>query len=142
MSPIFLREFRQSNKCPGCASTKKHGYSMCEFHIAKARVVWRQWQQKRVEKGICCYCHRKSYKGYVRCKTHTIENRIRCKRWIKDHPEHQIQQRIKTMQLLDSGFCRCRAHNPLPEGYRRCLDCRIRHRQYNSKEYKSGQQAR
>ena len=132
MSKYFVKQFNKKNKCAFCPKSKMYGYSLCKKHITEARVQWQKWSVKRRKDKLCCYCHRKSFKGWLRCKTHTMYNRKVCAAWTKAHPEYRFKQYAKTLALLDSGYCRCKAHNPLPEGFRRCDPCRDQQKVYRN----------
>lgn len=135
MSPFFIKTYLKDTKCRGCEKSKliigKKAYSVCSEHLKAARDKWRNWSVIRREQGLCCYCHRKSYKGWLRCKFHTLENREKCLRWIEEHPEHYHEAWMKKKKLMEAGFCpTCKEHRPLPTGFKRCDPCRARRKNY------------
>lgn len=130
MTMFYVLNFKKKHKCSKCNESTNH-YSLCEKHLDYARKRFRKWSSIRKHQRLCCYCHRKSYKGFLRCKTHTMENRVRVKEWHKNHPEYIKNQYIRLCQLRDSGFCpTCPEHRPLESDYKRCDVCRERHRMY------------
>lgn len=128
MSPFFLKTFRKDLRCRRCkaleARPKKSGYSLCEEHLVEAREKFRCWSEQRREDGLCCYCPRKSFRGWLRCRLHTAINRAKCLAWDRAHPEHAKEQWELKKQLRDAGFCpSCRDRNPLEHGMKRCEVC-------------------
>jgi len=125
MPPIFVQEFMKNNKCPHCKAHKVPEKSLCKLHLAKARVYFRIWSAKRKEEGLCIRCNCKSFQGFLRCRLHTHENRLNCRRWMKVNGAGVWQKR--KAETIKTGICAyCRANPRLGETYR-CLDCKLRH---------------
>lgn len=127
MTQLFVNEFKKLNKCQSCKKDAPVGYGLCVNHLKIARERFAKWAKLRREQKKCCYCHRSSYNGWLRCKTHTLINRARCKQWWIDHPGARVYIKARLEARLNSGICRCAAKNKIPEGFRRCDDCRNRH---------------
>lgn len=127
MSDLYVKQFKQENQCPHCKSAKKSQYSLCDSHLTAARNKWRSWQAERQKQGSCSYCHRKSYKGFVRCKAHTIYNRTNCKSWVRNNKEYCLK---RTMEFRERFYAinkcpQCPEHNStLGTGFKRCIPCR------------------
>lgn len=132
MSPFFIKEIKKHTKCPNCKATKATGYSVCEFHLTYARDRWRQWSKERKKEGKCAYCHRKSFNQTLRCRTHTEYNKAICKAWIAKNKDHKVAYDLNRLNSwISLNRCpSCKDHRPLAAPYKRCLDCRIRHRKY------------
>lgn len=128
MSPLFLKFFKKQNHCLCCSSTKKKGYSVCPKHLKKAKIHWRKWQEERRHKGVCCYCDRKSYKGWLRCLKHTKYNRKVCLEWKARHPGLDHKKHLERQATYtDKGRCpSCKPHRKLYASHRRCWICRKR----------------
>lgn len=129
MSTYFINRYRNKSKCPGCKNTKLSiggkQYSMCRAHLDKLREQWRCWQEQRREEGKCISCNGKSFNGWLRCKEHTLQNREKCKRWMAANKEYVSKKTIERREFwIGNGMCICKAHNPLPEGRKRCEPCR------------------
>lgn len=138
MSEFFVETFKKQNKCWGCKfEPLKQGdrtYGFCAKHLTAARERWRLWQGQRRAEGKCISCHRKSFRGWLRCRVHREVNRLRIAAWIKAHPDHSALQWEKRKKLLAAGFCpSCKEHRALPAGFRRCDPCRERRRSYGKK---------
>lgn len=103
MPPIFIKQFMRQFKCPHCKAHKVPEKSLCQFHLAKARVYFQTWANKRRKEGLCIRCRRKSFKGYLRCRLHTEENRARCRAWMKIHG-HGQWEKAKNQAYL-TGMC-------------------------------------
>ena len=125
MSPYFVKLFKKENKCSCCKASKKDGYSVCAKHLKYAKTRWRKWQIIRRNTGKCCYCHRKSFKGWLRCKTHTIINKKKCEAWGKKHPTHGHDSFIQRHSTFtDNGLCiSCKPHRKVHKGFKRCWTC-------------------
>lgn len=127
MSSFFVRLFKRENKCPHCAADKLSGYSLCATHLEQAKLKWRSWATERREHRLCCYCDRKSFRGWLRCRAHTIINRAKILAWMAKHPTHSHDQWVERRKLADQGLCpACKPHRALTNGYRRCDVCRAR----------------
>lgn len=126
MTAFFVEKFKRENQCWNCKADKLSGYSMCAKHLEKAKLDFRAWAKRRRRQRLCCYCDRRSFKGWLRCKTHTLVNRVKCLRWNRLHPEHGREAWEKRKKLLALGICICRAHRTIPAGFRRCEECRAR----------------
>ena len=130
MSPpiTFINSFGAKQKCPCCKRNKLSNYSLCSVHLEAAKVAWRKHQDERRAEGRCCYCHRKSYKGFLRCRHHTIENRVKCRKWTKKHG-HQRYLDQKAV-ALKTGVCyKCRKY-PVKPGTLKCDVCHLKLKKY------------
>jgi len=141
MTQFFVDNFNKRNRCWRCKNAKlKIGnkvYSLCTNHLALARSKWQTWSQDRRAEGKCCYCDRKSFNGWLRCRAHREYNRQQCASWMADHPDHGKQAWAKRKALQDLGLCLyCREHRPMATGRRKCDPCLARQRMLNSVAYK------
>lgn len=129
MSPVYIKEI-QSTKCGNVCKNEKLGkYSLCAKHLEYARNTWRIWQKERRDQGRCCFCHLKSFKGFLRCKKHTLENRERCKAWARLHPYRHREEWERRKRWTAMGLClACPTHSPVIPGRTRCADCTERRR--------------
>lgn len=134
MSEFFVYTFNQNNPCAHCKTSAlvvgKRTYSLCRTHLTAARDRWRVWAAERRAAGACISCHRKSFNGWLRCRKHREENRLKCQRWGKENPGYSARAWAKRKLILATGTCICKAHNPLPPGFNRCDDCRTKNRVY------------
>jgi hypothetical protein len=130
MTAFFVKVFKRTNKCEHCKKEPLPGYHFCAECLEVARARFEKWAHERRNEGLCIRCDRKSFRGFLRCKLHTLLNRAQCKAWGKLHPEHAKVAWEKKKDLLAAGLCVCPAHNKLPPGFRRCNDCRARQRSY------------
>lgn len=134
MSEFFIANFKKQNQCQACTTEKvtNYGktYSMCLKHLNKARIHWKNWANVRRAAGKCCYCNKKSYKGYLRCKTHTEYNRANCKKWYQANKERNAQYTIEfKLSYLSQNKCpQCPEHRSLKAGYTRCQVCRNKYK--------------
>lgn len=137
MSGFFVKLFKKENKCPKCPKKKlKRGdktYSLCTNHLLRARAAWENWTERRRDEAKCCYCHRASYNGWLRCRIHTLINRENCRNWtIRNYDAVKAKDRAywaAKKGLPDRGFCaNCKDQRPIEPGYRRCAPCRQRRR--------------
>jgi hypothetical protein len=134
MSPLFIKLYKDLTHCPCCKASPKEGYICCPKHLEAAKLRFQRWSTERKSKGLCCYCNRKSYKGYLRCKPCTIKNRIKCHDWFLKHPEHSKEAWEKKKLIRDSGFCPgCPQHRPLLAPSKRCVTCHQRRYLYEHK---------
>lgn len=131
-----LKTFTTANRishCSACSKDKLRGRKMCAGHLEKARLFFRSWSATRRAAGKCCWCNKKSFNGWLRCKIHTLYNRAKCAAWMERHPDHGHKQWIeRKKKFLANGLCVCKAHNRLPPGFRRCDSCRPRQRGYGT----------
>lgn len=133
MSPKFLKWFRKKHdKCLNCKSAPIKSRSMCSIHLAKARLGWKKWQEKRKKLGLCGYCDKKRFMGWIRCKAHAIANRIKCLNWAKAHPNRSREYwQERKQKALILGLCvYCRAKPNLMPQTLRCLDCKVKDANY------------
>jgi hypothetical protein len=87
--------------------------------------------------GRCAYCDRKSFKGWLRCKAHTMYNRLMCALWGEKNKEHVAKYVIERRNhWLSLGKCICSAHRPLAVGRRRCRTCITRHSKSLDKDFR------
>jgi hypothetical protein len=132
VTAFFIKEMHATLKCGACKKLPVDGKKFCPKHLAVARNRWRRWSVERRKEGLCCYCHRKSYKGFLRCRIHTQINREKCRDWMARHPERSAVDWQKRKKWIDLGRCpMCRPHRKLPTGFRRCNPCRKRQRSYS-----------
>lgn len=93
MSEFFVKTFNKKHKCLKCKSAKlkigRKVFSLCKNHLDHAKLRWRQWQTDRQKNGKCCYCNKKSFNGFLRCKTHTEYNKTICNKWILKNKEYK-----------------------------------------------------
>jgi hypothetical protein len=116
MSPYFLIDFKKKHPCPKCKRLTVR--SLCPDHLWAARERWRLWQLQRKLEGLCSYCHRKSFKGYVRCRLHTLYNRKKCKVWMAKNGKERYEYR----KLV--GVCvRSPQHGVAAKGHVYCQLC-------------------
>jgi hypothetical protein len=133
MTLLFAQEFKKPLKCAYCAQAPLTDYSLCSPHLVQARERFRSWAKKRRRAGLCIRCACKSFRGYLRCRKHTVENRRVCKVWSAAHPDYCKRQWEKSKAVRDAGFCpSCREHPKLEGPFRRCEPCRKRSRGYRS----------
>jgi hypothetical protein len=118
MSPFFIKEFKKKFKCPVCPSQKQSNRSLCAYHLRVARERWSFWQKQRQQSGLCCYCHRKSFRGYIRCRIHTIYNRAQCKAWSAKFSQIRYNYRKRM------GWCPASPNHSKPtNGHTYCDEC-------------------
>jgi hypothetical protein len=131
MSPFYIKEFRKTHKCNLCEDSVKDGRHFCREHLEEARLKWQLWAVTRRAEGKCCFCGRKSFNGWLRCRKHTMINRERCRAWMKLHG-HQVWLDVKA-ETLRTGLCQhCRNNRPVIPGTLGCLNCKRRHQErYN-----------
>lgn len=91
MSPFFVKQFKNEHKCHNC--NKLTIRSLCSTHLEVARKRWIIWSHSRQEQGLCSYCHRRSFRGWVRCRLHTMYNRAVCKLWNERYAKSRYQAR-------------------------------------------------
>lgn len=138
MSHYFVKKFNKEHKCSKCKSSKlqvgKKIFSLCQDHLIKAKERWRVWQIQRRVEGKCSYCDKKSYNGWIRCKTHALYNREKCKQWYKVNKEYYKMYNLgrKAEWLSQSKCPQCKEHRSLTEGYARCSVCRVKRKSGNS----------
>lgn len=136
MSEFFIAKFKGANQCKECTTSRvtNYGktYSLCMKHLNKARNFWRNWATVRREAGKCCYCDKKSYNGWLRCKEHTKYNREKCKDWQAANKDYCAQYTIeRKLSYLAQNKCpKCPEHRSLKAGYTRCQVCRDKHYAY------------
>lgn len=136
MSPLFIRTMQKKFKCHQCKHQSAKNRKFCLKHLAVARQHWQTWCQKRRRQQQCCYCDRPSVFGWLRCKRHALENRAKCREWVRTHrAERKVYEQNRRNQLLGRGTCPTCAIRPVrsgrrPDGkpYTRCLDCNLRTR--------------
>jgi hypothetical protein len=131
MTMLFVEEFKKANKCPYCKDAKTPGKSVCEKHLARARLMFRLWAEKRRAVGRCVRCNRRNINGWLRCGVHTKENREKCIRWYWAHVEERAEyDRRRKAECLSRGQCPQCNRNPVAPGGTRCLECRLMHKLY------------
>lgn len=133
MTQFFIKTFQKGLKCWNCKKKPIAGYSFCVKHLSQARERFANWSKERKGLGKCIRCDCKGFKGYLRCKKHTLVNRLQCATWMSKHPEYGVKNWGKSKALINAGICICEAHNKIPTGFKRCDDCRVRNRSYDSK---------
>lgn len=132
MSEFFVQKFKETHKCLQCDTSRvtNYGktYSLCLSHLNKARNHWKNWATVRRTAGKCCYCDKKSYNGWLRCKEHTKYNRIKCKAWYIANKDHKAAYDLeRKLSYLAQGKCyECPEKRSLQKGYTRCQACRSR----------------
>lgn len=127
MSKFFLKSFKAKNKCWACKEDKLSGYSLCEKHLTKARNLWRSWGFERRQAGLCISCDRTSFKGWLRCKFHTLLNRKRCAAWMKEHPGYYRIELARKQELVRNGQCpKCASHRKVSPGHVVCWFCKAK----------------
>lgn len=133
MSEFFVKTFKSENDCPDCPKRRyRRGdktYSLCRRHLDAARDQWRHWAVRRRTEKRCCYCPRRSYNGWLRCREHTRINRENCRRWMAAHPDraHEYWE-TRSKAYIAKGLCPyCKAHNPAAPGITACAPCRDRY---------------
>lgn len=137
MTAFFVQEFKKTNKCLKCKTSKIEGYSLCAKHLRYAKLRWRTWAEDRKEAGKCCYCHRKSFNGWLRCRTHTAYNRKIGIEWCVRNKEYRAQYEKDTKQKwFGAGKCfLCPEHRKLTGDFKKCLTCRKVNRVGYNKEH-------
>lgn len=140
MSEFFIYQFNRETGCAHCKTSAlvvgKRTYSLCRIHLTAARDRWRVWAAERRAAGACISCHRKSFNGWLRCRKHREENRLRIAAWVKEHPEHSARQWAKRKQLIAAGFCgTCKDHRRLETGRSKCSPCLARARVHGRASY-------
>jgi hypothetical protein len=134
MSGFYVKKFNRENKCPQCQRARlvrgSKTYSICATHLEKARVGWMSWAARRRGEGRCCYCDRKSYNGYIRCRSHTLSNREKCRAWGAAHPERGHEDYLLRLRFYAAhGLClKCKDHNKAVAGTQTCQPCKDRRR--------------
>lgn len=118
MTPLYVKEFTQQNKCRACKLEEKSVVAkhrkMCHLHLRIARERFAQWSQDRRTAGKCISCNRKGHAGELRCKHHKKINQQRCKNW---------SDRIRE-KTVATGIChQCRRGNPVVGDTLRCAPC-------------------
>jgi hypothetical protein len=134
MSEFFVKKFKEKHECGQCDTSKvtNYGktYSMCLKHLNKARNLWRNWATVRRTAGKCCYCDKKSYNGWLRCREHTKSNRAKCRAWYMENKAYRAEYSVQhKLSYLAQGKCpQCPEHRSLQNGYTRCQTCRCKNR--------------
>lgn len=131
MSPIFIKEFIQSLKCRHCTKKPRGGRKFCTKHLAKARLAWSVWRTKRLEAGVCCYCEKSAVLGWLRCASHALQNRRKCRKWVQNNKERRSQYAKKRKKAaIADGKCGLCGSRPVKAGrtrlgkkYTRCHTC-------------------
>lgn len=117
MSPLFVKEFVSTNKCPKCPASRG-GKSLCRRHLTVARLAWRVWSHFRRRRGLCMDCGEPAVPLAGRCETHRKMNAVRSARWHTAHPaesaERNTRRQIERVGLRRSGKCpSCRERAPI-----------------------------
>ncbi len=130
MTPFFVAEFRKGLKCGMCAAKQARGRKFCLYHLRYAREAFANWSSKRRKAGLCILCHRRGFRGYLRCKAHRTEQNAYLRAWVAAHPERSKEQWVlKKREYRDNGLClACKEHRPCKKGRTRCDECRVRHK--------------
>jgi hypothetical protein len=91
MTELFIQSHWETgggSSCPRCKAPAQR--SMCEKHLHKYKIAFRQWTIERVSKGLCVHCHAKSHivtggargkRQGVYCRTHREKNRVKSLKW-------------------------------------------------------------
>ena len=126
MTPFYIAEFKKENKCSSCPAKKQSRRKMCAYHLRVAREAFMAWSTERKAMGKCAYCHRKSFKGWLRCRTHAAANRENCRKWSLANPEWSaIQWKKRLGAYGKNGLCMyCKEHRPAVPGNLKCQPCR------------------
>lgn len=124
MSPFFIEQFKKAHKCVYCKASPDEGYKCCPKHLKKAKLRFRRWSKERKLQGLCISCNGTSFKGWLRCESHTMENRKKIKAWMALHPDHNRKSWEKRKAFRDSGRCGwCPQHRKLSKGHSKCSIC-------------------
>lgn len=126
MTPLFITEFKDKNKCPFC-SKEADQKSLCRQHLEVARLTWKIWRINRRKDGLCQYCHVPSVTRSPNCESHREKQRGYQASFYSRNPgyikkAHKDRVIIKN-KLTPKGVCDCRMRNPIEEGKRYCKDC-------------------
>jgi len=120
MSPLFVKEFVSTNKCPKCPASRG-GKSLCRRHLTVARLAWRVWSHFRRRQGLCMDCGEPAILLAGRCETHRKMNAVRSARWHSAHPaesaERDARRNVEQAVLRRAGKCpSCRERAPIFKG--------------------------
>ena len=135
MSEFFIRTFKREHKCGHCPKRAfRRGdrtYSLCPRHLVTAREKWANWAVRRRSEAKCCYCHRKSYNGWLRCRFHTLVNRENCRAWQEENYEEkrakEHERWLKAAKMLKLfGICPACKVRKVEGDFKRCAPCRKR----------------
>ncbi len=134
MSPFFVKKFKGENHCKQCPKSAD-GVTVanklfCQYHLTKARLIWRVWGARRRQEKLCISCDGKSWLNpktrllNCRCKKHREINRVKCLTWTHNNKDRTRRAWLKRKELITQGICICPMRNPLKPGALRCDDCR------------------
>lgn len=127
MTPHFIEDYQRKNPCNQCKEKPIAKRKFCGKHLELARLRFQGWSIERRGEGLCISCDGTSFNGYLRCHTHTVENRAKCKIWGWANAEHlKAYYRRERDARLSAGMCPGCGKNTPAAGYKRCTACRSR----------------
>jgi hypothetical protein len=126
MSPLFLKLFAKEHQCSACSSPKAGARKFCALHLQLAREKWSTWATERRLQGTCAYCDNKSFRGFLRCRLHTLQNRAKVREWHEARPAYQKETWAtrKAFYAAQGRCVYCKDHRPAVPGLLKCQPCR------------------
>lgn len=125
MTIKFLEEFRARSKCSQCKAAPAEGRKTCEKHLERAKLQWRMWCKRRIQKRLCIACDRRPYQGELRCLLHKGQNQAKCRAWVKANSDWcSFRAAFEALFLkLDRICIKCRRRPMAARSTRSCSRC-------------------
>ena len=113
-------------------------FSMCAYHLEKAKMGFRKHARSCRKSGTCVCCALPATPGELRCPRHKEINHARSRAWAAAHPWRSREDWLKRKALYnDKGLCpACKGHPPVASGKAKCQACldRARRRHHERRE--------